>query len=41
MVAPIEVDEDEVVGEAFEKDEVMAIMKKQLQDVARMNVKAI
>ena len=37
MVAPIEVDEDEVVHEAFEKDEVMAIMKKHPQDVARMN----
>ena len=36
MVAPIEVDEDEVVGEAFEKDEVMAILAKHPQDVARM-----
>jgi|TARA_B100000073_G_scaffold195376_1_gene161828 hypothetical protein len=32
-----ELDEGEVVGEAFEKDEVMAIMKKHPQDVARMN----
>ena len=36
MVAPIEVDEDEVVDEAMESDEVMAILQKHPQDVARM-----